>query len=317
MTPVSRSKMHSLLSIPGVVPAARLERPAAQTVPSGIAAVDRLIGGLPRGALTQIYGVASSGRTTLFLSALAEATHRRELCALVDAGDSFDPQVAAMAGLDLDRLLWVRCSDCAPRCENGVCNLGSNARNDASPWQPGDRRTERGRRRKKFRDAWFERLEQALKAADLLLQAGGFGLVALDLADVPAGVARHVPLASWFRFSRAVEHTPAVLLVIAEQAYAGVCAALTLRTAALPAQLAGTDSDSRQSHASSIHPVLHICAADVSSPVRRICAADAGGVSHARLLRGLCVEVSVVRARELKKAPSSASTKFESRAEWA
>ncbi len=70
-----------------------------------------LTGGLPRGALSEITGPASSGRTGVMLAALAQATRRREVCALVDASDSFDPASAAAAGVDLERLLWVRCSE--------------------------------------------------------------------------------------------------------------------------------------------------------------------------------------------------------------
>src|ERR1051325_7817220 len=94
-----------------VVPASRLEKPAVPTVPFGIAAVDELTGGLPRGCLTEICGPASSGRTTLLLSVLAIATDRQETCALVDASDCFDPLSAEHAGVDLERLLWVRCGE--------------------------------------------------------------------------------------------------------------------------------------------------------------------------------------------------------------
>ena len=80
-------------------------RPAPELVPSGIAGID-----LPRGALTEIIGPPSSGRTTLLHAILASATARGEVCALVDAGDGFDPASAAASGVRLDRLLWVRCS---------------------------------------------------------------------------------------------------------------------------------------------------------------------------------------------------------------
>ena len=80
-------------------------------VSSGIPALDALTGGLPRGCLTEICGPASSGRTTVLLAALAAATRRGEFCALIDASDALDPHSAAAAGIDLDRLLWVRCSD--------------------------------------------------------------------------------------------------------------------------------------------------------------------------------------------------------------
>src|SRR6201997_3467371 len=98
-----------LSSIP---PASRLEvRPAPEMASSGIPAIDTLTGGLPRGCLTEICGPASSGRTTLLLAALAAATRRGEFCVVVDASDALDPHSAAATGVDLDRLLWVRCSE--------------------------------------------------------------------------------------------------------------------------------------------------------------------------------------------------------------
>ena len=75
------------------------ERIAPLTVPIGIAQLDALTGGLPRGALSEITGPASSGRTGVMLSALAAATQRQEVCALVDASDSFDPASAGPQAL--------------------------------------------------------------------------------------------------------------------------------------------------------------------------------------------------------------------------
>src|ERR1700691_1899154 len=99
----------------GVTSAARLAvRPAPEMVSSGIAMMDALTGGLPRGCLTEICGPASSGRTTLLLAALAAATRRGEFCVVVDASDALDPQSAAAAGGELDRLLWVRCGEGPP-----------------------------------------------------------------------------------------------------------------------------------------------------------------------------------------------------------
>ena len=54
--------------------------------------------------------------------------------------------------------------------------------------------------------------EHALKAADLLIQGGGFGVVAMDLGDTPLASARRISLTSWFRLRRAVENTPTVFL---------------------------------------------------------------------------------------------------------
>ena len=97
-----------------VTAASHLEiRPAPATASFGIAALNTLTGGLPRGCLTEIVGPDSSGRTSVLLATLAAATQRGEICALVDATDSFHPHSAAVAGVDLSRLLWVRCTAAA------------------------------------------------------------------------------------------------------------------------------------------------------------------------------------------------------------
>jgi len=161
----------------------RQARPLPETVRTGVSELDTATGGLPRGCLTEIFGPASSGRTSLLVSLLAAATARQEVCALVDAEDSFDPLSAAAAGVHLHKLLWVRC--------------GHNA-------------------------------EHALKAADLLIQGGGFPLVVMDLGDTPPRTARRISLTSWFRLRRAVEHTPTVLVAVAQQSNAKTCASLML-----------------------------------------------------------------------------------------
>lgn len=92
-----------------VLSATDLEKRVFESVPSGIVSLDALTGGLPRGAITEIYGPISSGRTSAMVSILAEATARDEVCALVDGNDAFDPQSGMAAGLDLKLLLWIRC----------------------------------------------------------------------------------------------------------------------------------------------------------------------------------------------------------------
>jgi hypothetical protein len=57
--------------------------------------------------------------------------------------------------------------------------------------------------------------EHALRAADLLLHSGGFGLVVLDLCDVKPQALDRIPISYWYRFRRAIENTPAILLVCA------------------------------------------------------------------------------------------------------
>jgi recombination protein RecA len=71
-------------------------------------------------------------------------------------------------------------------------------------------------------------VEHALKAADLLAQAGGFGLVAIDLGNIPAKIVRRIPLAAWFRLRQAVENTRTALIVMAQQIHAHSCSALKI-----------------------------------------------------------------------------------------
>jgi len=87
----------------------RFQEPQPVTASTGIAAVDQLAGGLPRGCLTEVFGGLSSGIASLLQSALAARTANAEACALVDAQDSFDPGGAQSAGVSLHQLLWVRC----------------------------------------------------------------------------------------------------------------------------------------------------------------------------------------------------------------
>src|ERR1043166_3438766 len=136
---------------------AHAEKDVPETLSTGIAEVDALIDGIPRGAITEIFGPRSSGRTSLLYSALATATAHDEICALVDTNDVFAPTAAATAGIDLQRLLWIRCA---------------------------------------------ANLEHAFKATDLLLHAGGFGLVILDIGDVAGKEARRI-ITSWCRKKRA------------------------------------------------------------------------------------------------------------------
>src|SRR3954451_2377412 len=70
--------------------------------------------------------------------------------------------------------------------------------------------------------------EHALKATDLLIQGGGFGLVVLDLGDTAPATARRISLTSWFRLRRAVEHTPTVFVSLSRQPNARTCASLVI-----------------------------------------------------------------------------------------
>jgi len=237
-----------------VVPASRLAiRPAPEMVSSGIAALDALTGGLPRGCLTEICGPPSSGHTTVLLAALAAATRREEFCAVVDASDALDPQSAAAAGVQLDRLLWVRCGAVnSPqrhrdteknRTEKAGCpTVGAPLL--AGFARSGDFRQSKGANSR----ASEHRLEQVLRAVDLLLESGGFGLIVLDLADVPPQAARRIPLTTWFRFRRAVENKPTILLSIEQQPIAGSCSSLLLQLSVPSSQFSEEKPSSRPAH---------------------------------------------------------------------
>jgi len=78
-------------------------------------------------------------------------------------------------------------------------------------------------------------IDQSLRATDLLIQGGGFGLIALDLSDFPPETLRYVPLNAWFHFRRAIEDTKTILLVLEQEPHAKTCASLVLRLGAEPA----------------------------------------------------------------------------------
>ena len=208
-------RLGAMPKLAGVTPASRLEaRPTPEMVSSGVGAIDALTGGFPRGCLTEVCGPASSGRTSVLLAALAAATRREEVCALVDVSDALNPLSAAAAGMDFGRLLWVRC--------------GLRLQKPGSPQR--HRGTEKIKNNKNLENSRIEKpVEQALRVTDLLLQSGGFGMVVIDLGDTPVMAARRIPLTSWFRFQRSVEHTSTVLFVISQVPYAQTCASLLLR----------------------------------------------------------------------------------------
>jgi hypothetical protein len=273
-----------------LTPASRLEiRPAPEMASSGIPELDALTGGLPRGCLTEICGPASSGRTTVLLAALAAATRRGEYCALVDASDALDPQSVAAAGVDLDRLLWVRCGDDptpkphAKQKGDPISRASSSAR-EVETFSPAAFPFDATRSR-----ASEHRLEQVLRATDLLLESGGFGLIILDLADVPPQAARRIPLTTWFRFRRAVENKSTILLAIEEQPIAGSCSSLLL-------QLEAAKRRKTIRMAGETRP-------EISSP------------SHAHLLTGLEMNAELIRSR-IERKPAR-SMMFETKTAWA
>ena len=225
-----RSQVEQALAGRVAAPFTYRDRNVFPTVSTGIQEMDALTGGLPRGALTEIFGPACSGGTSLLFSALSARTEHEEACALIDGSDTFDPCSAAAAGVDLKKLLWVRCHS----------------------------------------------IDQTLRATDLLLQGGGFSFIAVDVSDISPKLVRHVPLDSWFRFRRAVEDTPTILMLLSRESNAKTCASLVLQL---------------ETHAVRWLTPASISRANVSPPV------NSARHSSAWVLDGLEVRAGVLRSR--------------------
>ena len=169
---------------------------------TGHVALDaQLHGGIPRGQVSELIGARSSGRTSLSVRMLAAATGRGELVALVDALDMFDVESAAEAGIDFDRLLWVR-GHVVPN--PGLC-----------------------------RDLNQRAMMQAIRAFTLVLQAGPFGLVMFDAGEAPADAIRRLPFTTWLRLQRMVEGTQTACVLVGSDRMARSPAGLTLHAPAL------------------------------------------------------------------------------------
>jgi len=174
-------------------------RDASALVATDIAALDACLrGGLPRGQLSEIAGPPSSGRTTLALQTMAASTRRGEIAAFVDTFDRFDVASAAAAGIDLDRLLWIRGSD--------------------RTWGPASAGP----------DGPDAIINRALKALNLVLQAGGFACVVLDLADAPPAALTRIPYTTWLRVPRIIEGHDTACLLLTPQPLARSAGGLTL-----------------------------------------------------------------------------------------
>jgi hypothetical protein len=119
-----------------------------------------------------------------------------------------DVASAASAGVELDRLLWIRGhSTPAALVDRGI--------------------------------------ERALKALNLVLQAGGFGVVAIDFADAPLAALNRVPFTTWLRIQRTIEGTETACILVGSQPLARSACGLTLSVTGCP-QWHGTGDRSRR-----------------------------------------------------------------------
>ena len=182
----------------------------------------------------------------------------------------------------MERLLWVRCQKTVPGSRFPV--LSSLPKHNFRNSSPLDLSSERR--------GWESQLEQVLKVTDLLLQSNGFGMIVLDLADIPAHSARRIPLASWFRFRRAIEHTPTVLLVLEQQPIAGSCSSVLLKVSGVRSRV----SEKKSSAVS--------------------CQPSANRLVHTELLDEFEITAELLRSRLDRKQRQSV-VRFPGKAAWA
>jgi len=172
---------------------------------SGIAPLDTILeGGIVRGRVSEIVGRSGFGRTSLAAAFAAAATRRGEVAAWIDSSGAFDPQSIAAAGADLSRILWVG-ADAAVRARDAA-ESGSA---ESVPARPA-------------------RSHAGVKAAELVLGAGGFGLVVIDFGFAIGGRARTLKPSAALRLARAAEQSGAAVIVLAERRTCGTFAALSL-----------------------------------------------------------------------------------------
>ncbi len=165
---------------------------------TGIDILDaRLDGGLPRGHLSELVGPRSSGRMSVLLQLVAEATRRGELVAIVDALDMLDVASLEASGAVLDRVLWIR--------GHVVVNPGL------------------------CRDLNQRAMEQSIRALSLVLQARNCGLVVFDVGEAPVEAIRRLPFTTWLRLQRMVEGSATVCVLVGSVPMARSSAGLTIK----------------------------------------------------------------------------------------
>jgi hypothetical protein len=185
--------MQAVRRIPDLeLPGPLAEPFSARKLSTGTEALDLLLaGGLAPGETVEVYGQRSGGRFSMSLAALAQATARGRCAALVDLGDGLDPQSAATAGVDLERLLWVRPRRLAPALASAEALVAAGVPlvviDLGMPPIPGGRDDE---------DAW-RRLAHAAREEGVALLISSPFRVAGDAADL--AIEAFQPAVSWRR----------------------------------------------------------------------------------------------------------------------
>jgi recA bacterial DNA recombination protein len=170
----------------------------------GIDTLDAILnGGIVCGRVSEIVGRPGLGRTSLTASFAASATRRGEVAAWIDSAGAFDPRSIAAAGADLSRILWVGADRAVLARDSAASSEREFALARAMPKAA---------------------IKSVLLAAEMVLGAGGFGLVVVDLG----GYARTLTSSAALRLARAAERSGAAVIVLAERRTCGTFAALSL-----------------------------------------------------------------------------------------
>jgi len=139
----------------------------------------------------------------MVVSALASATARGEAVAFIDPLDMFDPVSASASGIDFARLLWVRGEASSSARVSLSCEYGTLQKS----------------------------LDRAVKALNLVLQAGGFGLVVLDLGEIAPQSIKRLPYTTWLRLHRAIEGGETACVLIGSEPIARSAGGVTVQLA--------------------------------------------------------------------------------------
>jgi hypothetical protein len=86
------------------------------------------------------------------------------------------------------------------------------------------------------RDMNARALDQAVKALTLVLAAGNFGLVALDVAEAPRDAIRRLPFTTWLRLQRLIEGSHTTCVLVGTEPMARSSAGLTLQLGPRPSE---------------------------------------------------------------------------------
>jgi hypothetical protein len=227
-----------IVTLPGVFRGRELTR-KDRRLSAALEPVNVLLeGGIPRGRISEIVGRRGCGKTSLAAAFISSATRRGEVAAVIDLANAFDPATMAEAEVELSRVLWVH---------PGVATLRNGNRqfsgwsDNGGRWEPEVEELlevhqnyhplpqlnvgEGNRRRAGLSGA----ARGFLRAAELVLEAGGFGLLVMDFGESAFTLSQSAAL----RLARMAERSGTAVLMLVTRPVCGTFAALSLDLASM------------------------------------------------------------------------------------